>query len=425
MLIQGMAYVPGCVRGVLRQGVRPHTPEDILLISQDDIPSLCGRPAGIIVLDAAPFSHSMIGLLGLGVPTIALSVQQAGVLRDGMAVVLDGVAGSLSSTAAAEPLPAKPQTPAAGEAVSMRDGTPVQLCASVRSPAAARTAVKAGASAIGLVRSEFFVPDDGHQPDEHYYRQAFGGLCTGVSPLKVTIRLLDAAVDKRPAWLPEIAGSAATLGLQGARLFGDTRVHEVVQSQLQAIAALAGGCDLEVLIPYLVRLEEFHHWAEQARALLPAHVSVGAMIETPAAALDMGQWLDAADFMAVGCNDLMQCLFAADRDNPAVSSYLDPYAPLLYRLLQQMAGSAGDQLGRVRLCGVLPQLRGVLPILLGLGFSRFSVDAVHIPYLAQTVRGLALAEARSLADQVCRASNTRQVLAAVGLAGVDYRPYRT
>lgn len=425
MLMQGMAYVPGCVCGVLRRGSRPSSADDILLITQADIPKLNGRPAGVVVLDGAPFSHCMIGLLGLGVPTIAIPAPAVQALSDGMPVMLNGGEGVLSSAEAGVDVPAEPEPPSAGDPVFTADGVPVYLCASVRSLSAAHAAASCGAASIGLVRSEFLTPDDGSRPAEAFYLQAFADLCEAASPLKVTIRLLDAAVDKRPAWLPEIAGFGAILGLQGARLFGDAAIHKVVQAQLLAMARLAADYDLEVLIPYLVRREELHHWVGQFRPLLPPGVPLGAMIETPAAALDIGRWFDDADFITVGCNDLMQCLFAADRDSPAVSRYLDPYAPLLYRLLQQIADNAGGHLEKVRLCGVLPQLRGVLPILLGLGFRRFSVDAVHIPYLAQTIRTSTISTVQMQAHAVCHASDSTQVLAALNLPDSDYRPYIT
>jgi hypothetical protein len=41
---------------------------------------------------------------------------------------------------------------------------------------------------------------------------------------------------------------------------------------------------------------------------------IGAMAETPAAALAIDELADCADFAAVGCNDLMQCFFGVDRD---------------------------------------------------------------------------------------------------------------
>jgi phosphoenolpyruvate-protein kinase (PTS system EI component) len=133
------------------------------------------------------------------------------------------------------------------------------------------------------------------------------------------------------------------------------------------------------------------------------------MAETPAAALQVSHWLDVADFAGIGCNDLLQCLFGADRDRPELGRYLDPYAPALYRFLREVAMAGGERLGQVQLCGVLPQLPGILPVLLGLGFRVFSVEASQLFWLGQAVIGTSLCDAETLADRVCAMSSSREV----------------
>ena len=98
---------------------------------------------------------------------------------------------------------------------------------------------------------------------------------------------------------------------------------------------------------------------------------------------------------------LMQCLFAADRDRAELRHYLDPYAPVLWRFMQQIAMAAEARLDRIQLCGVLAQLPGVLPILLGLGYRAFSVEAKLIPYLRHTITTTNIADAQQLAQRIC------------------------
>jgi len=127
--------------------------------------------------------------------------------------------------------------------------------------------------------------------------------------------------------------------------------------------------------------------------------------------------LDRAAFVALGCNDLMQTLFAADWDQPRLRRYLDPYAPVLYRFLGQVAASAEGRLDRVQVCGLLPQIRGVLPLLLGLGYRAFSVDTVMIPWLARVVRTTRLSDARALVERACLSRNARELRALLNLPG--------
>jgi phosphotransferase system enzyme I (PtsI) len=105
----------------------------------------------------------------------------------------------------------------------------------------------------------------------------------------------------------------------------------------------------------------------------------------------------------------MQCLFAADRDLVETHDYLDACSPELYRFLQIAANIADDRVHRVQLCGLLPQLQGVLPVLAGMGFRNFSVAPVMVPYLAQTARSVILSEAETLAQQVCNAEDNQAV----------------
>jgi phosphoenolpyruvate-protein kinase (PTS system EI component) len=200
-------------------------------------------------------------------------------------------------------------------------------------------------------------------------------------------------------------------------------MKHVSQAQLAAINKLTERYDIRVLIPYLVRYEELRYWVDLIRQQLSKAIPIGAMAETPASALDMANWFELIDFVAIGCNDLMQCLFAADRDRAELRDYLDPYAPLLWRFMQQIATTAEAQLDRIQLCGVLAQLPGVLPILLGLGYRAFSVESTLIPYLRQTITTTSVAEAQRLAKQICTVNESGQVLELLGLHDGSYQPY--
>ena len=334
-----------------------------------------------------------------------------------MRVSVDGAAGRVATGPVSSPLPLVPPAPEAGKPVLSADGIPVRLCASIRSVEAGRRAVTAGAAAIGLVRTEFLAHEEKAPPGTEFFARAFVELCRAAMPLQVTMRLVDLAPDKMPAWMPHQEMRGGALGLQGVRLFDRDPVRGVVEAQLRTLAELVGRFDLRVLIPYLAHHEDLRHWGSAVRRALPEGAPVGAMVETPSGALCLAEWLYSADFVAVGCNDLMQCLFGADRDRPELRQYLDPYAPPLYRLLQRMAQDAAPRLADVQLCGVLSQLAGVLPVLLGLGYRVFSVDPVWIPWLAQTVRSTVIADAPVLAADVCACIESSEVRKRLGVPG--------
>ena len=319
-----MPYVPGVARGAMQHGIGPDSANRILITRQHDIETLVDAPSGFIVIEGAPFSHAMIHLMSMGLPTVIINEQQAKLLQEGREVMIDGASGQISvetNTAAAPP---GATLTSLNEGPVTADGVTVTLRASVRNQEVAHKALLAGAESIGLVRSEFLIPDDQQQPDSAFYIQAFRQICEAAEPLPVTIRLLDVAADKTPPWMPAHDGIGGALGLQGVRLFGFEPMKSVYLAQLDAINSLSDNYDIRILIPYLVRYEELVYWSKFIRAQLAKPLPLGAMVETPASALDLANWFDQVDFVAIGCNDLMQCLFAADRDRAELRDYLDP-----------------------------------------------------------------------------------------------------
>lgn len=411
--IVAFPYVPGRVQGSIS---RHHERDGAVLIVPSSAISLECRAAGLVVVEGAMFSHPMLALLAKGIPTVIVTAEQAATLQNGQQVQLDGYRGTIKSVSAGTPvIPERPVIPPFGKAVLSTDGVAVSLRASVHNAAGAKQAKELGAESIGLVRTEFIQPRNGKVPGRSFYQQAFGELMTVSHPLNVTLRLLDVAADKLPAWLPGERRGVRSLGRQGVRLFKEEPVRSIVSAQLDAVIKSETAERVRLLVPYITTLEEM----EAVKALIHRRVAVpvGAMIETPAAALEIAVQLEVADFAAIGTNDLMQCLFAADRDDPALRRYLDPYSPMLYRFLAQVAKEAGDQLSRVQVCGLLSQLPGVLPVMLGLGFRAFSVDSAYIPYLAATVRETNIGDCKVLAQAVCGMKTNSEVRARLKVKG--------
>lgn len=403
--LAAIPYAPGQARGILRRG----SGEGVRLVRQQEIRGLSGAEDGLIVVEGAPFSHDMIRLIGLGIPVVMVTQAQADRLPVGEEIWVEGATGEVRSTPPIDRRGLRTE-PAPGP-ICTADGKRLELRASVHDAAGARAARENGACSIGLVHSEYLNPADGSVPDADFYAHAFAELCDAARPLEVTLRLLDIAPTKRPPWLHPRLTPAGPIGLQGARLYGEGPVREALEAQLAAAGRLADRHPLRLLIPYLTTPGEMIRWRGVIRSSLPRSIPVGAMVETPALALDLERLLDAADFVAIGLNDLMQCLFAADRDQPALSGYLDPHAPVLYRFLRDLALAAGPRLGDVQLCGILPWLPGTLPVLLGLGYRVFSLDPHLLPELGRRARAVRLRKARELAARVCRTGDSSEVRA--------------
>lgn len=412
-MLRATPYVPGRGRGRLERGPVPEPAGRVLVVAVADLPEVVSYPppAGLAVVAGAPLSHPMLRLFALGCPVVILGPDQAESLPYGRTVTLDGGLGLLAEDGEAM----REEAGERGGTRGPRDRMAVTLAASVSDAEGARRARERDAGAIGLVRSEYLYPADGRVPDVAYYRRALGDITEAAGPLPVTVRLPDLSVDKPVPWLGSLPGFASPLGRHGSRLFAVEPVASAVRAEAEVVGELAAERPMHLIVPFLTTVAEYTHWrGELAPELSPA-VAVGAMIETPAAGREINAFLAAADFAVIGCNDLMQSLFAADRDLPEVADLLDRYSPVMLRFLAAMAAAAGDDRGRVTVCGLLPQLPGLLPVLLGLGFRTFSVEPLLIPHLWATVAATEGETARRLAERVCDAADAREVREVLGL----------
>jgi len=410
------SLVPGRVAGTIETDPTCSGAGKVLLLSQAQLGAVTAPPAGVVLVEAAPFSHALIRWLGRGIPVGLLAAGQADAWQQGTAVVLDTAVGKFRAAPPGERLKSwrAPPAPKAGEPVCTADGTEVALSASVADEGGVRRAIACGAAGIGLVRSELLLPDGEARPDAKLYRPALSGLLTRAGPLHLSVRLLDLATDKWPAWLADAGAGTVLHKRHGSQLFGVPVVHDVVAAQLEALAAIADQ-RLRVIWPSGARLTDFRRWRDDARRMLPAGIALGAMVETPLELLALRRWLRAADFVAIGCNDLLAHLCAADRGDPAQRLLLDPYRPELLRFLGDAAAAAGADLGRVELCGLLAQIEGLLPVLVGLGYRHYSVEPTLIPLLAETLANITLDHCRTRAGAVCACETAAKVRALLGV----------
>jgi phosphoenolpyruvate-protein kinase (PTS system EI component) len=111
---------------------------------------------------------------------------------------------------------------------------------------------------------------------------------------------------------------------------------------------------------------------------------LGAMIETPAAALSIPSLKPHVDFFSIGSNDLTQYTMAAGRENPLVTAYFIDDHPTILRLIELVVGESGDT--PVSLCGELAARIDVLPRVLGTGIRSLSVPAALVPDVKHAIR---------------------------------------
>ncbi len=132
-----------------------------------------------------------------------------------------------------------------------------------------------------------------------------------------------------------------------------------------------------------------------ARGAVYGPVQLGAMIEVPAAALIVQQFLRYFDFLSLGTNDLIQYTLAIDRADEAVAHLYEPLHPAVLRLVADVIAEGARQGKSVSVCGEMAGDVGMTRLLLGLGLRSFSMQPAQILAVKQEVLRV---DARKLAD---------------------------
>jgi phosphoenolpyruvate-protein phosphotransferase len=269
--------------------------------------------------------------------------------------------------------------------------------------AAARAA---GAEGVGLLRTEFLFLGRGTLPSEEEQLAAYRQVLAAMEPLPVVFRVLDAGADKPLPGIPVPAEANPALGLRGIRLCLNR--EDVFRTQLRALVRASRHGELSILLPMVSDVGELR----QARRILaevegalatrggPAAVSLGVMVETPAAALIVGALAKEADFFSIGTNDLVQYILGVDRQSETVAALYQPFHPAVLRLLRHAAETATAQGKPTSVCGEMASDPLAVPLLVGMGFDALSVAPSAIAEVKRAVRGVRRSEARRLVDEV-------------------------
>jgi phosphoenolpyruvate-protein kinase (PTS system EI component) len=115
---------------------------------------------------------------------------------------------------------------------------------------------------------------------------------------------------------------------------------------------------------------------------------LGAMIETPAAALCTSHIAEHADFLSIGTNDLTQYTMVACRENPLVSDYFVDDHPAIRRLLGMVAKESGDT--PLSICGELAGSPEGIAMAVDAGIRSLSVAPPLIPDVKHAIRNLSV-----------------------------------
>ena len=293
------------------------------------------------------------------------------------------------------------------------DGVVIELHSNIELPQDVAAVKEAGATGIGLFRSEFLFMNRIDLPTEEEQFTAYREVATAMNGLPVTIRTLDVGADKPLGGLTEHTLNPA-LGRRAIRLCLSELA--LFHTQLRAILRASHYGKVKILIPMLSNLVELrltYAAIDRAKASLAAEdipfdavIEVGGMIEIPAAALMAPAFAERMDFLSIGTNDLIQYTLAIDRADDSVAYLYDPTHPAVLQLIA-MTLRAGKKAGKpVSVCGEMAGDPKLTRLLIGLGLRKFSMQPASLLSVKQQVLKTHASEMTLLVQKILKATDS-------------------
>ena len=390
-------------------GIHAHSlenlPPNTVLVARRLLPSdtvFLSRASTVAVLAefAGPAAHAALLARELGIPCVGGIPQLFEAVHAGDAVLVNGTEGFAVVHPDAPTLLTYENSAAEvrhhkatlvresrmGRTVTL-DGSEIAVMANVRNREEVQLAMDGGADGIGLFRTEPFFLSAKHFPTDKEFAEF---LLDSLHPARgrhIDVRLLDIGADKNPPYLHLPPEPDPFLGRRGVRVL--RAYPDLLEAQLRAVLEVSRQLRIGVLIPMVTTESDVAHITGRLLKLatemgLHDLPRVGAMIETPAAALSIAALKKHVDFFSIGSNDLTQYTMAAGRENPMVTEYFWDDHPAVLRLIALVVKEAGTT--PVSLCGELAGRIDVLPNLLRTGIRSLSVSAASVPGVKNAIR---------------------------------------
>ncbi len=374
--------------------INPSDVQNHIIVAHELMPSLLASfdytdIAGIITEKGGRTSHAAIVARGLGIPAVSGIHGMIDVAYHGDSVLVDGNEGKVYLKPDDELL--ETVHPAAPESFSSRccriaidAETPAGMAvmANASSLRDVDMALRFKADGIGLYRTELeFIQARRLLSAEEQY-EVYRSVMEKMAPRPVTFRLLDFGGDKPLAALEMEKEFNPFLGWRGARVLLDR--PDVFSSQMSALGRLSREYPVRVMFPMIIDIKQLDRLLALTKEVLNGtphtaeHLHFGVMFEVPSAYFQARDILRRVDFGSIGTNDLIQYLFAVDRNNEHVSDDYDPDHPVIWEVMGNLSRIANELDKPLSICGELAGMENMVPRLATANITRISVTPTII-----------------------------------------------
>ena len=298
------------------------------------------------------------------------------------------------------------------------DGIKLEVMGNIELPEEVVSVINYGGDGIGLYRTEFQYLSRRDFPDEHDLFENYKDVVEVMAPSPVTIRTLDISGDKAVSYASNSDEKNPVLGLRGIRYC--LKNPDVFKTQLRAILRASAFGPVRILLPMISCHDEvlaakriLNNAADsldKEGILFNDNTEVGIMIEVPSAAIMADVMARDVDFFSIGTNDLIQYSLAVDRVNRQVAHLYQPLNPAIIRMIKYVADIAKSNDVEVCMCGEMAGDPVNIPILLGLGINRLSMNPQSIPAIKKIIRSLDVKDAALFVQDVLKETSETGIM---------------
>jgi phosphotransferase system, enzyme I, PtsP len=393
-------------------------PENAILVARAMGPAALleyerSRLRGLILEEGGPTSHVAVVARALGIPCVGEVESITSLVEQGDAIILDGITGDVlvrpqpdveASYAEKARLRARRQEQyrELRDKPSMTtDGVTIDLNMNAGLLVDMPQLSEVNAAGIGLFRTEILFMVAPSMPRADAQEALYRAILQSAGGKPVTFRTLDIGGDKILPYMRKVEEENPALGWRAIRIGLDRPA--LLKAQLRAMLKASAGKVARIMLPMVATVQEYI----QAKAMLdreraylsrlghqaPRDVKLGVMLEVPSLLFDLDNLLNHVDFLSIGSNDLMQFLFAVDRDNRRVSNRFDTLNPSMIRALKMVAEKATKAGKPFTLCGEMAGRPLEAMALIAMGFRSISMSPASVGPVKAMILSLNAAKA--------------------------------
>ncbi|MBS3818775.1 phosphoenolpyruvate--protein phosphotransferase [bacterium] len=406
-----------------------------ILVAHDLLPSEAatrlskGNVLGVAMDMGGETSHTAILSRSLNIPAVVGLRDVSQKLKDGDQIIVDGTDGEVivnPPPAIRKEFVSKQEKynyyryelrETAKLTSTTLDRVKFTPLANIELPEEVSMAFSLGAEGIGLFRTEFIYLQSSSLPTEEDHFSIYSQVAKEAYPYPVYIRTVDVGGEKNLPQLKIEKEPNPALGLRAIRLTLHNR--DLFRVQLRAILRASVNKNVKILIPMITEVEEIgevkiildevKEELRKEKIQFDENISLGAMIEVPAAAAITDILAKEVDYLSIGTNDLIQYYLAADRSNELVSYLFKPLHPSVVRLIRFVIESAQKEGKEITLCGEMAANPLLAIILLGFGLKQFSMNPIFIPKVKKALRAVEYKKVKKIVQKAMNLKTAQEI----------------